>query len=130
MSQGVSAAGAEFARPARIWYQSFVDPQEQAPYMDRLQQHLTAYAASHVTFEAHGITPPDRYLSPLTEFRCAAQAIRNTIEAERQGFDAVVIGHFQEPGLLESRVAVDIPVVGLGEATMLHACTLGRTFGL
>src|SRR5262249_37920371 len=25
---------------------------------------------------------------------------------------------------------VDIPVVGLGEATMLHACTLGRTFGL
>ncbi len=25
---------------------------------------------------------------------------------------------------------MDIPVVGLGEATMLHACTLGRRFGL
>ena len=25
---------------------------------------------------------------------------------------------------------VDIPVIGLGEVTMLHACTLGQTFGL
>lgn len=32
--------------------------------------------------------------------------------------------------LAEARAAVDIPVVGLGEATMLHACTLGRKAGL
>jgi allantoin racemase len=116
--------------PARVWYQSFVDPHEQAPYMQRLQEQLAAYAAPHVAFETQGISPPDRYLSPLTEFRCAARAIRNAIEAERQGYDLYVIGHFQEPGLLESRAAVDIPVVGLGEATMLYACTLGRRFGL
>jgi Asp/Glu/hydantoin racemase len=116
--------------PARIWYQSFVDPQEQRPYMLRLQEHLAEYAAPQVRFEVHGVSPPDRYLSPLTEFRCAAQAIRSGIQAQQEGYDAFVIGHFQEPGLIECRSALDIPVVGLGEASMLHACLLGRTFGL
>ena len=41
-----------------------------------------------------------------------------------------MFGHFQEPGLIEARTAVDIPVLGLGETTMLHALTLGHTFGL
>jgi len=120
----------DLTRPARIWYQSFVDPQEQRPYMHRLQECLRAYAAPHVTFDVHGVSPPDRYLSPLTEFRCADRAIRGAIQAQEQGYDAVVIGHFQEPGLVECRAALDIPVIGLGEATMLQACALGRTFGL
>ncbi len=51
-------------------------------------------------------------------FRIAARVIRNALEAERQGFDAFVVGRFQEPGLNESKAAVDIPVVGLGEATI------------
>jgi Asp/Glu/hydantoin racemase len=118
------------ANPSKIWYQSFVDPIEQHPYMGRLGALLAGYAAPDVQFEVHGVSPPDRYLSPLTEFRCASQTIRNAIEAQRRGYDAFVIGHFQEPGLIESRTAVDIPVVGLGEAAMLTALTLGRTFGL
>ena len=116
--------------PARIWYQSFVDPAEQRPYIERLDEYLKGYADPRVCFEVHGISPPDRYLNPLTEFRCAAQVIRNAIQAEQQGYDAFVIGHFQEPGLIECRTALEIPVIGLGEATMLYACTLGRTFGL
>src|SRR3954463_2421546 len=100
MREHTSAAMATAPSPARIWYQSFVDPHEQAPYMQRLQKQLTAYAAPHCTFVVHGISPPDRYLSPLTEFRCAAHAIRNAIQAEQEGFDAYLIGHFQEPGLL------------------------------
>jgi Asp/Glu/hydantoin racemase len=118
------------AGPARIWYQSFVDPEQQRPYITRLEEQLSAYAAPGITFDVHGVSPPDRYLSPLTEFRCAAQAIRAGIEAQTQGCDAFVIGHFQEPGLIECRSALEIPVVGLGEATMLYACMLGRTFGL
>jgi allantoin racemase len=41
-----------------------------------------------------------------------------------------VIGHFTDAGLAEARSAVRIPVIGLGEATTLHACTLGRKTGL
>ena len=31
---------AEPSRPARVWYQSFVHPIEQAPYIKRLQELL------------------------------------------------------------------------------------------
>lgn len=113
-----------------VWYQSFVDPVQQRPYVSRLQALLDTYAAPGLRFEVHGIDPPDRHLGPLTEFRCAGQAIRNAIEAQRRGCAAFVFGHFQEPGLIEARTAVDIPVLGLGESSMLHALTLGRTFGL
>jgi Asp/Glu/hydantoin racemase len=121
---------AEPSRPARLWYQSFVHPVEQAAYIDRLQVALDAAAGPGIKFEVHGLDPPDHHFHPLSEFRCAAQVIRNALEAERAGYDAFVIGHFQEPGLLEIRGAVDIPVVGLGEATILAALSMGRRLGL
>jgi Asp/Glu/hydantoin racemase len=40
------------------------------------------------------------------------------------------MNHFQDVGLYEARAAVKIPVLGLGEATLLHACTMGRKLGL
>jgi len=118
------------SRTKKIWYQSFVHPVEQKPYIERLQTFLDKAAASDVRFEVHGLDPPDRHFHPLTEFRCAAQTIRNALEAERAGYDAFVIGHFQEPGLLEIRGTVDIPVVGLGEANLLAALAMGQSFGL
>lgn len=121
---------AEPSHSTRIWYQSFVHPTEQAPYIDRLQAFLDKAASPGMRFEVHGLDPPDRHFHPLTEFRCAAQTIRNALEAERTGYDAFVIGHFQEPGLLEIRAAVDIPVVGLGEASMLAALSMGGRLGL
>jgi hypothetical protein len=89
---------------AKLWYQSFVDPEAQKPYIDRLQQTLDDIASPGITFEVHGLSPPDQFFHPLTEFRCAAQCIRNAIAAERAGYDAFVIGHFQEPGLIEARL--------------------------
>src|SRR5262249_61158207 len=113
-------------RPARLWYQSFVHPVEQAPYIERLQALLDAAAGPGIRFEVHGLDPPDHLFHPLTEFRCAPQTIRNALEAERAGHDAFGIGHFQEPGLLQIRGAGDIPVVGLGEAPLLAAWAMGR----
>ena len=118
------------SRPARLWYQSFVHPKEQLPYIERLRGLLDASAYPGIRFEVHGLEPPDHLFHPLTEFRCAAQTIRNALEAERAGYEAFVIGHFQEPGLLEIRGSVDIPVVGLGEASFLAAMSMGRRLGL
>src|SRR5579871_3815591 len=104
---------------SRIWYQSFVHPVQQAPYMERLQNLLGDVAGSDTRFEVHGLDPPDFSFHPLTEFRCAGQVIGNALRAEKEGYDAFVLGHFQEPGLLELRSSVDIPVISLGEANLL-----------
>jgi Asp/Glu/hydantoin racemase len=114
----------------RIWYQSFTDPVAQAPYMERLRARLAALAAPGTVVEVHGLSPPIRHFHALSEFRCAALAVRNALRAEAEGYDAFILGHFQEPGLTELRGAVDIPVVSLGEACMLQACSMGRKVGL
>jgi allantoin racemase len=114
----------------RIHYQSFLDPNRQATYFERLRAYLAELADPGTDFEVAGLTPPDSALSRLSELRCSIQAVANVISAAERGCDAAVIGHFQDSGLYEARCAVDIPVLGLGEASMLHAGQLGRGFGL
>src|SRR5262249_59528807 len=97
---------------------------------DRLLAYLNELAAPGFEFAFSGIAPPDRHLDRLTELRCSAQALAAAIEAERDGVDAIVLGHFQDAGLWELRSAASIPVVGLGESSMLYACQLGYRFGL
>jgi allantoin racemase len=114
----------------RIWWQSFVDPAQNAPYLERLREYVNEIAEPGTTVEVQGTTPPDRFFGRLTEFRCAALAIDNAIEAAEQGYDGYVMGHFQDPGLYEARSAVRIPVVGLGETGLHWASQLGRNIAL
>ncbi|MBM3679404.1 MAG: hypothetical protein FJW96_16250 [Actinobacteria bacterium] len=114
----------------RIWWQSFVDPTQNAPYLARLAEYLNEIADPGTKVAVHGTSPPDRHFGRLTEFRCAALAIDNALEAAVQGYDAYVMGHFQDPGLYEARSAVRIPAVGLGETTLHWAAQLGRNIAL
>jgi allantoin racemase len=114
----------------RIYYQSFLDPRQHASYFERLRAYLAEVADPGTEFEVGGMSPPDSALSRLSELRCAIHAIDNVIDAAERGCDAAVIGHFQDSGLYEARSAVDIPVLGLGEASMLYAAQLGHGFGL
>ena len=51
--------------------------------------------------------------------------------AERRGtVDAAICAAFGDPGLGGARELFDFPVVGMAEAAMLVACTLGRTFSI
>src|SRR6202041_2614086 len=114
----------------RIWYQSYVDYEHGALYWDMLRAHLAQIVDPGTDIDVHGITPHDSYAHSIVEFRCARETICNAIRAEREGYDAFVIGHFQDAGLYECRSVVDIPVVALGEASMLHACQLGQRSGI
>src|SRR5271155_236662 len=114
----------------RIFWQSFVDKEASAPYLAHLAAYLTRICLPDVTVEVHGLSPADRDFGRLAELRCAIRAIDNGIEAERHGYDAFVLGHFQDPGLYELRSALNIPVIGVGEATLFAAAQLGRRLGL
>jgi allantoin racemase len=114
----------------RIAWQGFTDPVANKPYVDRLVGYLNEIADTDCEFVFSGITPPDYYVHRLTELRCAVQAVAAAIELERDGVDAVVLGHFQDAGLWELRSTLSVPVVGLGESSILWACQLGYRFGL
>ena len=116
--------------PIRIAYQSYVDYENGKNYWDNLGAHLRDIVDPGTTVDIKGITPYDSYAHALVEFRCAREMICNAIQAERDGYDAFVVGHFQDAGLYEVRSVVDIPVVSLGEASMLYSCQLGQQSGI
>src|ERR1700752_1142456 len=116
--------------PIRIWYQSYVDEPNGKIYWDRLRRHLATLVDTGTSVDVKGITPHDNYAHPIVEFRCAREVICNAVKAEREGYDAFFIGHFQDAGLYEARSVVDIPVLALGESSMLYACQLGQRSGI
>jgi Asp/Glu/hydantoin racemase len=118
------------SQPIRIWYQSYVDYENGKTYWDRLQAHLAQIADPGTVIDVHGITPHDSYAHPIVEYRCAREVICNAVTAQERGYDAFVIGHFQDAGLYDARSVVDIPVLALGESSMLYGCTLGQHSGI
>jgi len=56
------------------------------------------------------------------------QVLRNMKLAQEQGFDAFVIGCTLDVGLFEGRSMLDIPVIGISEASYHMATQLGRLF--
>jgi len=114
----------------KIWYQSYVDAEHGETYWSYLRTHLTDIIDVDTQIDIKGITPHDSYAHPLVEFRCAREMICNAVKAQRNGYDAFVVGHFQDAGLYEAKSVVDIPVIGLGEASMLYACQLGQRSGI
>lgn len=62
----------------------------------------------------------------------AGEIIERVLEADREGYDAVVLNGTLDKylGIPQARSLVSIPVVSPSEAAMLYACMLGRRFGI
>jgi allantoin racemase len=52
------------------------------------------------------------------------------LQGEKDGFDAVIVYCFSDPALEEMRQALRIPVIGLGQSSMMVASLMGARFGL
>jgi Asp/Glu/hydantoin racemase len=114
----------------KIWFQGATDRVHMAPYIARVEAHLKSILEPDFSPTFHTTTPPATTTHAITEYRIGRNLIKNAVEAEKQGYAAMAITHFQDAGLAEVKSVVDIPVLGLGETTLFHACTLGRKLGL
>ena len=122
----------------RLWHQSFTVLQDLGPYAEALAQRARQVTRADTQVDLHGMregTYPTDY--PGTDIRFGVaqylhglQFIANGLEAQRQGYDAYVICTLPEPALLETRAALDIPVVGYAESALHTACYLGRRIGI
>ena len=123
----------------RIWHQSFTDLTVMPLYRKTIAEHAAAVMGDDAAVSVHGLRPGTyaegcapidaikyRYVAAVQELQICDAAL----VAEREGFDAVAIGCFFDPGLRAARSLVDIPILGLGETCALVACSLARKFGL
>jgi allantoin racemase len=61
---------------------------------------------------------------------CALPTLQAVIQAEREGYDGVIIYCYGDPAVKAAKEGVRIPVVGIGEASACVAAFIGRKFGI
>lgn len=123
----------------RIWHQSFTDLTVMPLYRKTLDEHARSVMGEEAAVKVHGLRPGTytagcapidairyRYVAAVHELQICDAAL----VAAREGYDAMAIGCFFDPGLRAARSLVDIPVVALGESCALAACSMARKFGL
>lgn len=123
----------------RIWHQSFTDLTQLPGYAKMLAEHAQRICGPDTVVDLHGLRPGTcpSGMAPIDMSRYrwaerlgALQVVENAMQAEREGYDAVAISCFLDPGLEEARSVVDIPVVSSCETALLISSAVGRAFGL
>ncbi|MEA3442513.1 MAG: aspartate/glutamate racemase family protein [Chloroflexota bacterium] len=119
----------------RIWYQSStslgLDPMWN-PYLESLKKHVKEVARAGTTVDIHGV----EVMHPLVERSCyteylnQSQIINNAISAEKESYDVFCVGCTLDPGFLEIREVVGIPVAFLSESCLHLASILADKFSL
>jgi len=69
------------------------------------------------------------FRNPWYQHLVTHEVLRTVMEADREGFDAIVVNCFDDPAVREARARVATPVFGLSEPTLLYACQLGARLG-
>jgi len=64
------------------------------------------------------------------EYLSIPATARRAVELEQEGWDALILGCYGDPGLDALRELVSIPIIGPGEATALMAASLGHRFSI
>lgn len=125
--------------PVRIWFQSATEMDPLGPYAAALRCHAEKVLQPGTAVDVHGVPPGSwagQQPSALFGYPAILLAVlapaflANAVRAEREGYDAFVVGTFIEPFLRELRSAVSIPVVSSLEATLLVGCTAAHQVGL
>jgi allantoin racemase len=68
--------------------------------------------------------------SAYEEYQSIPGGVDRAVEAERAGFDGIIVGCFGDPGIDAYREMVNMPTIGPGEASMLFAASLGHRFSI
>ena len=116
----------------KLWYQSLARQAEALDYGADLKKVISLAAEPGTTVhvqgleEAAGIGAHFRFL----EYHDTKEVIYNAIKAEKEGYDAFLIGNITDAGLREAREMVNIPVLGLSETSLHIASIMGANFGL
>jgi Asp/Glu/hydantoin racemase len=116
----------------RLWYQSLARQAETLDYGTDLRKVIALAVEPGTTVhvqglrESAGIGAHYRFL----EYHDTKEVIYNAVKAEKEGYDAFLIGNITDAGLREARELVHIPVLGLSETSLHVASIMGANFGL
>lgn len=98
---------------------------------ERRRRFLASHAAPGVSVEVRSAARArDAIESNWDAVEAGPAIVRGVVAAEREGFDAAIVGCFSDPALDAVREAVTIPVVGPGAASVLLALQVADRFSV
>lgn len=99
--------------------------------MERRRDILQKYAAQGTAvFIDYVKSGPVSIESDYEELLGSVEVVHKIIEAEKQGFDGVIIGCYCDPAVEAAREMVSIPVIGPGSASLYMASMLSHRFSI
>src|SRR5688500_1470016 len=105
----------------------WVNPVGSGAFDDEVQTLVEAVRAPHHHLRVRHLEQgPPQLEYHLYEHQALGPMLELMREAEAEGCAAAVIGCFYDGGLREARESLVMPVVGMAEAAMLYALTLGH----
>lgn len=86
---------------------------------------------SEIVFENIAAVYPLNYVTYIYyRHQCANATVERIIRAEEEGYDAVFISCCYDPGLLEAREVVDIPVTAAFESGVHHVNAISQRYSV
>jgi len=119
---------------ASLCYVNITEEEPSLPYLTIVQKVFDQVARADTKIDIKSVKPGlSRAFDPIYSYFALLNKVAiidKIIEADREGYDAAIVGCFFDPGVREAREIVNIPVIGLAESTMLFACLLGHRFAV
>lgn len=99
--------------------------------VERRGELLKKYAAQGTETGIQDVPEgPASIESMYEEYLSIPATVRTAVSLEQEGWDAIILGCYGDPGLDALRELISIPVIGPGEATALMAASLGHRFSI
>jgi allantoin racemase len=99
--------------------------------VERRGSLLKQYAAPGTETSINDVPEgPASIESMYEEYLSIPATCRRALELEEEGWDAIILGCYGDPGLDALRELLTIPIIGPGEATALMAASLGHRFSV
>jgi len=122
----------------RIWYQSMTQLATLTNYRKALEEHAKKYCSEGTQIVFNGVSEENyhgRMPAEVLQYSYAKLILQTEVidicrAAEKNKFDAVILGSFSEPFLPEIRSLLNIPVISMPECTLLVACSMAEKFAL
>jgi Asp/Glu/hydantoin racemase len=122
----------------RIWHQSVTELSLDSAYSRCLARLAEQRLAGTAEVSLHGLAKGTYLGKPASVslgnafiyHRALDGVIDQALQAQKEGYDAFVIGSYSEPMMAEIRSILDIPVASVLEATLFVGCSYGDRLGL
>ena len=107
-----------------------INPNTTTSITERMAAYIGEIAGNAATFVPVTGKFGARYISTRAAAAIAAHAALDALAEHAQGFDAVYLACFGDPGLDALKEVSPVPVIGMAEASCIEAARQGRRFGI